>query len=198
MLVQSVSDPYEFIRRKSTFSMGRIGKDMFIPYIASVYVNDFLDERVQFNSTFCFDLMNIDKLEAEVVRQINESDWLMDKQAALSKFKGVIDSKRRMAEYSLELADKTLKPRARLMGVSMLRNNPYHQLVDQYLKVLADNSESVELRTSLAEALGWFTLSYRKGDIISTCRSVASEANLDPALRAELLKTANRLEVYMR
>lgn len=198
MLVQSVSDPYEFIRRKSTFSMGRIGKDMFIPYIASVYVNDFLDERVQFNSTFCFDLMNIDKLEAEVVKQIKESDWLMDKQAALSKFKGVIDSKRRMAEYSLELADKTLKPRARLMGVSMLRNNPYHQLVDQYLRVLADNSESVELRTSLAEALGWFTLSYRKGDIISTCRSVASEENLDPVLRAELLKTANRLEVYMR
>jgi len=198
MLKQSVTDPYEFIRRKSTYSMGKIGKDEFIPYIASVYVNDFLDERVRFNSIFCFDLMNIEKLDAEVVRQIKESDWILDKEGALASFKEIIASKKRLSEYSLDLTNKSLKLNSRLMGVSMLRNNPYHQMVDKYLVVLGDKDENIELRKNLAEAFGWFTLSSRRSDIIKSCRSIAASEGLDTALKAELLKTANRLEVYMR
>jgi hypothetical protein len=198
MLMQAVTDPYEFIRRKAVYSMGRIGKDEFIPYIASVYVNDFLDERIEFNAISCLDLMNLDKMENEVLKQLNESNWLFDKEKKIADFKNVMASRRRMAEYSLDLANKNLKLKSRQMGVSMLRNNPYHQLVDDYLRILADKDESVELRTDLAEALGWFTLSYRKSDIVSACRILAAESGVNPVLRAELLKTANRLEVYMR
>jgi len=132
------------------------------------------------------------------LKQLNESNWLFDKEKKIADFKNVMASRRRMAEYSLDLANKNLKLKSRQMGVSMLRNNPYHQLVDDYLRILADKDESVELRTDLAEALGWFTLSYRKSDIVSACRILAAESGVNPVLRAELLKTANRLEVYMR
>ncbi len=198
LLKTSVFDPYEFIRRKSTYSMGRIGKDEFIPYIASVYINDYLDERVRFNAGFCFDLMDLDKLEKEGMTQIEGNASLFDKEKSLADFKFKMDSGRRLSKSSLDLADQNKKMSSRLMSVSILRNNSYHTKVDSYLKVLGDSGQDLNLRIKLAEALGWFTLSYRKGDIISACKSLSDEQGLDQRLKNELLKTANRLEIYMR
>lgn len=198
LLKRSAYDPYEFIRRKSTYSMGKIGKDEFIPYIASIYINDGLDERVRFNAEFTFDLMNMEKLKSEVLSQIEKSTSLYDKQAMRNEFAAKIDSRMRIAESALEVADPKVKMSSRLMGANMLRNNNYHSKVDSYLKIISDSTQDVNLRIKLAEALGWFTLSYKKGDIITTCRVVAAENGIDQRLKNELLKTANRLEVYMR
>jgi len=198
LLKTSVYDPYEFIRRKSTYAMGRIGKDEFIPYIASIYINDGLDERVKFNAEFCLDLMDMKKLKSEILSQIENSSPLYNKEKFLSEFTAKMDSRIRLSEMGMEMANHDLKMSSRLMGVSTLRNNSYHTMVDNYLQVLGNSGEDLNLRIKLAEALGWFTLSYRKGDIISTCRSIAAEDGIDQKLKNELLKTANRLEVYMR
>ncbi len=56
----------------------------------------------------------------------------------------------------------------------------------------------MNLRVKLAEALGWFTLSYRKEEIIAACRQLAETPEVDRKLKNELVKTVNRLEVYMR
>lgn len=198
LLKTSVYDPYEFIRRKSTYSMGRIGKDVFIPYIASIYLNDGLDERVRFNAEFCFDLMDMNKLKSEVLSRIESSTSLYNKENIKLEFTRKMDSRMRISGMGLEVANQSLKLSSRLMGVSTLRNNSYHTMVDNYLKVLENPGENLNLKIKLAEALGWFTLSHRKGDIINSCRRVASRAETDGKLRDELLKTANRLEVYMR
>lgn len=198
LLKTSVYDPYEFIRRKSTYSMGRIGKDEFIPYIASIYINDYLDERVRFNAEFCFDLMDMEKLKTEILSQIESSTSVYNKEKTLPDFTAKMDSRIRISKMGLELADQNQKMSSRLMGVSTLRNNSYHTMVDNYLQVLKNPKEDLNLRIKLAEALGWFTLSYRKGDIISACKSISEESGIDESLKRELLKTANRLEVYMR
>ena len=197
LLKNSVYDPYEFIRRKSTFSMGRIGKDEYIPYIASVFINDYLDERVRFNAEFCFDLVDQNMLKKEGEMQIMNST-LYNKEKRLSEFNARVASRAGMAKLSIDVANKEQKMSSRLLGVSILRNNCYHAMVDSYLKVLADPADDLNLRIKLAESLGWFTLSYRKTDIISACKSIAAENGLDQKLKNELLKTANRLEVYMR
>ncbi|OFY44458.1 MAG: hypothetical protein A2X18_02180 [Bacteroidetes bacterium GWF2_40_14] len=197
LLKNSVYDPYEFIRRKSTFSMGRIGKDEYIPYIASVFINDYLDERVRFNAEFCFDLVDQNMLKKEGEMQIMNST-LYNKEKSLSEFNARVASRAGMAKLSIDVANKEQKMSSRLLGVSILRNNCYHAMVDSYLKVLADPADDLNLRIKLAESLGWFTLSYRKTDIISACKSIAAENGLDQKLKNELLKTANRLEVYMR
>lgn len=198
LLKTSVNDPYEFIRRKSTYAMGRIGKDEFIPYIASDWLSDFMDERVRFNAEFCFELMDMNKLENEVLKQIENSISLFDKEKSTADFKTKMDSHRRLSRMGMDIADTTVKMSSRLMGVSTLRNNNYHTGVDRYLRVLGDSHQDLNLRIKLAEALGWFTLSYRKADIISACKNLAAETGLDQKLKNELLKTANRLEVYMR
>ena len=198
LLKTSVYDPYEFIRRKSVYAMGRIGKDEFIPYVASVYLNDFLDERVKFNAEFCFDLMDPDKLEKEVLSQIQNSSSLFNKEKRTADFKKRMEFSGRVAQTSTEIADPAVKMSSRLFGVSTLRNNCYHTRVDEFLIVLKDNNQDINLRIKLAEALGWFTLSYRKADIILACKNLAAETDQNQKLKYELLKTVNRLEIYMR
>lgn len=198
LLRTSIRDPYEFIRRKSVYAMGRIGKDELIPDVASVYLNDFLDERVKFNAEFCFELLDMDKVEKEVLDQIEKSTFLFDKEKARSGFIAKIESRRRIAQMGTELADTTKKMSTRLQGVSSLRNNNYHAHVGIYLNLLGDPGQDMNIRIRLAEALGWFTLSRKRNDIVSACRKLANDEKTALPLRNELLKTVNRLEEYMR
>ena len=116
----------------------------------------------------------------------------------MAEFNSKMASRKSIAKMSLELADQNQKMSTRLMGASFLRNSNYHAKVDDYLQILKNPEEDLNLRIKLAEALGWFTLSYKKGDIISTCKSISEEIGIDRQLKNELLKTVNRLEVYMR
>ncbi|MDP3436915.1 MAG: hypothetical protein Q8S04_06700 [Bacteroidales bacterium] len=198
LIKSSIYDPYEFIRRKSTFAMGRVGKDEYIPYIAKVYLNDYLDERVQFNAAFGFDLMDMDKLENEVKTQLDLNTTYYDKSAVWADFKERFDSRRRIAQMADDVTNQGKSTKARLSSVKMLRNNTYHNKVDDLLKVLKDPKEDLKVRIALAEALGWFNLSYRRGEIVAACKEASQNREIDPKLLDELTKTVARLEVYMR
>ncbi len=198
LLESSVNDPYEFIRRKSVFSMGRIGKDKFIPVVASVYLNEYLDERVQFNAMFSFDLLDTQVLENEFRKQLDESNSFYDKDVVWNDFYNRLKSRRSIAAMSNDVTNSSKSLKARLSAVKMLRNNTYHNKVDDLLKVLKDNGEDTKLRIALAEALGWFTLSHKRGEIVSACKSIEETPGIDPLLLNEVTKTRKRLEVYMR
>ena len=198
LIKRSLYDPYEFIRRKSLYSMARIGSDSYIPYVASVYVNDYLDERVFFNSMFCFDMMDMEKLSDEIKRQFAENKSYYDKESALENFDKTLASRRSIAKMADAVTDKSKPVNVRISAVKMLRNNAYHTKVESFIKVLQDKSEDLTLRVKLAEALGWFTLSEKRESILSAFKKIASETDTDKALKDELLKSINRIEVYMR
>lgn len=198
VLKSSIYDPYEFIRRKSVYAMGRVGYDEFIPSVVSVYINDYLDERVAFNAVFAFDMLDIPKVKAEFEKQLSQSSAIYDKARAKDQFFKRIESRERLAAGSLNLTDKKMKKGERLFSVSFLRNNNYHTPVERYLATLADKSEDSLIRLRLAEALGWYTYSYKKQIIIDSCKKIASEEPDGSALKNELIKTANRLQTYMR
>ncbi|OFX79647.1 MAG: hypothetical protein A2X20_03695 [Bacteroidetes bacterium GWE2_40_15] len=198
LIKSSIYDPYEFIRRKSVFAMGRVGKDEYIPYIASVYLNDYLDERVQFNAAFCFDLMDMEKLENEVKAQLDLNTTFYDKEVVWADFKDRFDSRKRIAQMADDVTNPAKSTKARLSAVRMLRNNAYHNKVEDLLKILKDPKEDLAVRTALAEALGWFNLSYKRGEIVAVCKEASRDKEIDPKLLGELTKTIARLEVYMR
>jgi hypothetical protein len=198
ILKRSVYDPYEFIRRKSVFSMGRIGSDDFIPYVASVYLNNYLDKRVHFNASFCFDLLDQEKLEQEFKSQLERNNSFPDKEKVWKEFSDKLDSRKRISQMANDVTDKDKSLKARLSAVRMLRNNAYHGRVNDYLEVLKESGEEEELRIALAEALGWFTLSYERDSIVNVCRELALLPETGEKLRNELLKTVARIEVYMR
>lgn len=198
ILEYSVFDPYEFIRRKSLYSMGRIGENSFIPFLTSVYLNDNLDQRVYFNATMAFDLVDPLLLEEEMAKQIEATNSYFNKEEAIRNFKSHFASRLRIAAMTDDISNKEKSLKARLQAVSILRNNPYHNRVDSYLSVIADTTEEEALRASLAEALGWFTLSREREKIVKRFREVASYHSTPDRVKKELLKSVSRIETYMR
>ena len=120
------------------------------------------------------------------------------KESLKAKFYATLASRGRIAQMSDDVINRTKSLKSRLMAVSMLRNNPYHNRVEEYLKVLSDNAEDLELRVKLTEALGWFTLSCKRDSIVNRCSELANSQSVAPELKSELLKTVERIKVYMR
>jgi len=198
LLKKSIFDPYEFIRRKSVNAMGRIGKDEFIPYVVNAWINEFLDERVRFNAGFSFILFDTLKLGNYAMNQIKNSDEIWSKEKKTEEFEKSFASGKRISEMASGITDKDAKLSSRISAVSSLRNNNYHQMTETLIEVLSDDKEDLNLRIKLAEALGWFTLSCKKGEIVSACNKIASADGCDERLKCELLKTVARLKEYMR
>ena len=198
LLKDAIDDPYEFIRRKSVYSMGKVGADQFIPSLAEVYLHDYLDERVHFNVTFTFDMMDTDKFENEVQRQLDANVSYQDKASFWNDFKNRIDSRKRIEAMTDHATDRQQPLKARLSAARMLRNNTYHQHVDDYLQVVADESEDEALRILLAEAMGWFTHSYQREKIVDRFTQIASQPQTTDRLRDELHKSIGRIKHYMR
>lgn len=56
-----------------------------------------------------------------------------------------------------------------------------------------DSNADKEIKVLVAETLGWYRYSYKKNDIIERCKEFYADEK-DPAVKAELLKTLNRLQ----
>ncbi len=147
---------------------------------------------------FSFDLVDMDKLETEFRRQLNEANSFTLKEPVLNDFSNRLKSRRSIAAMSDDVINKNKSLKARLSAVRMLRNNAYHSKVDGFLKVLKDSTEETGLRVALAEAVGWFTLSHKRGEIVSACKEIEAMPGVDPLLLNEVVKTRGRIEVYMR
>ena len=95
-----------------------------------------------------------------------------------------------------KITDKSLSWDDRKSSMRLVRNNNHHAGIPKFLSVIADSEEDTELRVIMAEALGWFTYSYRRAEIIAGCRDILSKSgdSLPEELRGELSQTILRLQ----
>jgi len=197
-LEAGLNDPYEFIRRKSVFYAGKTGRSDLLPRIVDLYLNDYLSERIEFNFSFITHHFDAALLKLYFKKAIDKADFIFDKKAFYQKIETVIDRNANlMAECRSCIFDTTLSVRNRLFYITILRNNPFPQALDDIFVSLRNSDEKTEIRLTLAEALGWFTLSQRKGEIIDFCNSLV-KSGTDKALSDELNKTVRRLMEYTR
>ncbi len=83
--------------------------------------------------------------------------------------------------------------RDRIFSIRNLRNKTYHTGVSELTEYLSQcNDESI--KWFLIEALGWFEYSYRRGEIIDACQSIATSDENSERIRNEATKTINRLK----
>ncbi|MCK9624844.1 MAG: hypothetical protein M0R23_00040 [Bacteroidales bacterium] len=200
LLKDATEDPYEFIRRKAVYYMGRVGRNDFVPYIVNLYLNDYLSERVAFNVSFTAHHLSIPLLKETFEKAINKSEYIYDKKEYWEKVENMLNTAERTRTGFLNsIIDTQTSKRNRMFYVVMIRNNPFPQVVDDVLNIIENNKEDVKLRIALAEGLGWYVRSERKGEIIETFDSILkNEKTIDPKLADELTKTINRLKEYMR
>ena len=187
----STTDSFEFIRRIAVTRMGQVGAEEFLPYLIGAYVNDIHATRVVFDATsalLCFD-------QAAAEDAIN--NYFQDRQYYnANKDRGellklVQDNPG--AESIKNIADKGKKSGYRVSYIQFLRNRPYHQNLDQCLKVMEDPEDDTFIRTLMAEALAWWELSYRKDDIVASCKKLLADPATPAEMRPALIGAVTRL-----
>ncbi|MEG0517983.1 MAG: HEAT repeat domain-containing protein [Bacteroidales bacterium] len=200
VLKMATKDPYEFIRRKAAYYMGKVGQNDFIPYLVDLYMEDYTSERVIFNIFSSAGHLNSAILKEAFKKKIDECGYVYDKAKFYADIEKNINSAQRMRDsYWADMINPQLSVKKRMSAIHILRNNPYPQVIDDVLNVLENDKEPVELRICIAEALGWFERSVGREKIIDSCHSILQNHTvLNPWFKDELTKTINRLSIYMR
>ena len=190
VLLMSINDSYEFIRRTSIRMMQHVGLNEYVYPQIKRYVEDNLSERVSFNvelGLHVFDeavvMEAIEKVFAETHIDINKD--------ALRK---AIERSAKNRSMQKDLLNKETAERWRLTYCNGLKNYMAHASVDGFISILKDNSESDKLRIRLLQALAWFTHSYRKADIMDACNLLVKDKSLSAELREEAKRTYYRLK----
>ncbi|MFA6769901.1 MAG: HEAT repeat domain-containing protein [Bacteroidales bacterium] len=106
---------------------------------------------------------------------------------------------RERIEYSLngtekeihQLLDSSATPKSKRFTITALRNSNNASYLDILFKFMRESQES-DLKIALADAFGWYTHSWKKGEIIEFCKEQI-EVEKDPQVRYELVRTVSRL-----
>jgi hypothetical protein len=194
ILKKSINDPFEYIRRKSTEWMGEIGDTLFLPLLVHSALFE-ESKRVNFNGSSAINNISVTKAIKEFEKQIDSLPQIASKQ--LIK-KQIFESLNRTKvwlydELLINIISDTLKLKNKLSEIRTFRNYKFVESIPYLLKILQDEQEEPKIRTYIAEVLGWYNFSIKKNEIIRICEEMINSSILPEDLKAEILKTKNRL-----
>ncbi|MCI2083031.1 MAG: hypothetical protein LKK19_02880 [Bacteroidales bacterium] len=200
LLKEASVDPYEFIRRKAAYYMGKAGDGSLLPYLAAMCIEDYMSERELFNIFSSSGHFRDSLFMGAVDSAVGASDYIFDKDEFLGMVRKGCSGACSMAESTFQaLHDTTMRPRYRSLMVSNLRNNPYPWMADDVLSLAGDTTENLSIRIQAAEALGWYVYYPGRSRLATGCRKlIGNERSMDADLKDELYKTINRLEAYIK
>lgn len=187
----AVTDSYEYIRRIAVTRMGAIGSEEFLPYLIDAYVNDVHATRVVFNCTsslLCFD---VEKAKAAIEEYFKDKSYYnaaKDKEFLLK----LVEDNPGASSISA-ITNKGKKSGTRVSYIQFLRNRQYHQNLEQCIKVMEDPTDDEFVRTLMAESLAWWKLSYKKDEIIASCKKLLADKNTPEQMRPALESALTRL-----
>lgn len=198
VLKDGADDPYEFIRRKSAFFMGKVGTPEMAAELADLYMRDYNSLRVAHNVGFVCAHFPDSLFIKEFEKKFAEADWIYDRELFHKKAENCF-----RAAFSIEsstgkiIGDKNNGYRK--FYISGMRNQPYPQYAESLLAIVRDSGEVENARVQCAEVLGWFIRAWNRKDIVDGIDAyLKSGEEMPEALRNELVKTKNRLGDYLR
>ena len=198
VLKDGADDPYEFIRRKSAFFMGKVGTPEMAAELADLYLRDYNSLRVAHNVGFVCAHFPDSLFLKEFEKKFAEADWIYDRELFHKKAENCF-----RAAFSIEsstgkiIGDKNNGYRK--FYISGMRNQPYPQYAESLLAIVRDSGEVENARVQCAEVIGWFIRAWNRKDIVDGIDAyLKSGEEMPEALRNELVKTKNRLGDYLR
>lgn len=198
VLKDGADDPYEFIRRKSAFFMGKVGTPEMAAELADLYMRDYNSLRVAHNVGFVCAHFPDSLFLKEFEKKFAEADWIYDRELFHKKAENCF-----RAAFSIEsstgkiIGDKNNGYRK--FYISGMRNQPYPHYAERLLAIVRDSGEVENARVQCAEVLGWFIRAWNRKDIVDGIDAYLKSGDEMPeALRQELVKTKNRLGDYLR
>ena len=190
VLLLSINDSYEFIRRTSIRMMQHVGLNEYVYPQIKLYVEDNLSKRVAFNVELGLSVFDEEAVSAAIEKVFAETHITLHK----DKMRKALEKCNKNRSMQKDIANKEESERWRVMYCNNLKNYMAHPYIDGFVKVITDNSESEKLRIKLLQSLAWFTHSYRKADIIKACEQLRNDKSLSKELREEANRTYFRLK----
>lgn len=196
ILLKSINDPSEYIRRKSVEWMGEVGDMRYLLVLTrQVFYEE--SDRVVFNGKSAFGFISI-KSSLEEVRKYISNLPPSDLREQLGRL--YLPSLERNQTWVFDeiipnIKNDTLKLSKRIQEVKTFRNYKFRDAIPVLLEILADRKYPDSLRTSIVEALGWFSFSIEKNTILGAIEKIIDDKTSSILLRNEAIKTKNRLVV---
>lgn len=191
VLAAASSDSYELTKRYAIDLIARNGSEELLPSVAEMILNDNTSKRLVFKLSSGFRMMNLDKLETELLKQAGNlplySGDMLD--SSLKNIRSTKESKKK--DFDL-MVNKSEGVKKRLSEINRFRNQPASDEVDILFTILSDPDDDAEIRLTTAEALGWYIYSYRKLHIIDRLNELITKEK-DTTVLSEMKKTINRL-----
>lgn len=192
VLKESVNDSYELAARLSANYAAFNGDESLIPFVVEAMIEHNERLRVQMGVQKALSLFPKDKVLKAVddfyakVDRVNEADEKGRVLRGLNR-----DYKNDEKKHGVVM-DVNAKENDRIMAIRTVRNYTAHVNVDDYLKLIRDEANPLEVRVVMTEALGWFTCSYKSPYIVSELKKYLNPS-LPEDLKLEIEQTINRL-----
>ena len=187
---EAMYDAYEVVRRNAARYASMIGAEELLDECADVLVNRPEGQRVAFTLNTLWQVMPEAATDAALEKVIAASHY--PEKSYFDALRKSVARQQNMKRSDVEDAfNKELKPASRVSALRGFRNAPYHDQVPQLISIISDEQEPLEVRVAAAEALGWFNLSYRRGEILEGLQAISTK---DEVLAKEIEQTINRVK----
>lgn len=197
MLKTGMRDNCELVRRMSAAMAGRYASPELAPYVVRTLIEEKLSKRTAYRAMDSFVLMDRDAVMEAVDAEFAARPYLMEgtglgKDELVERYGRYYDS----IHEDMELVmDRNAKLSRRKNELKTYRNYNYDYMLGDLIAFAEDASQDWSLRVTAVEALGWFDLSYRVGEIEEACGRILDSDAPEP-VRNEALKTINRLKAH--
>jgi hypothetical protein len=174
--------------------MGDVGHETYLPIMVEQMMTDQSD-RISFRGKGAITKIDPIKGQAAVEKYVDSMPDVASKSKLKKSLAHSFSGSQAWLEDGLlaKIADDSLKMKKRISTVRSFRNYRFHKAVPQLIAMAEDTTQDAKLRTTIIEALGWFTYSYNRGLIIDACTQLAADTKQPEMVRNEAVKTQNRL-----
>ena len=190
VLKAAFNDSYELVRRLGSEMAERNASPAFIPCLVTATIQRGHENRLGFRLLNALGAFDCKELSAEMDRQLEGRYLYSD--TLITKFRRMVKSnERHFVEDRKELADDSLKINTRCNTILAYRNHPQPQMVDDFVRIAADDKADKLMRIAALQTLGWYDTSYRRHDIVKALSNIRTT---DADLQADITRTINRLK----
>jgi hypothetical protein len=192
VLKEGVNDSYELAARMSANYAAFNGDEALIPYVVEAMIEHNERLRVQMGAQKALSLFPREKVLKAVDEFYAKADRVNEADEKARVLRGLERDYKNDAKKHAELMDVNADWNDRVMDIRTVRNYNAHVYVDDYLKLIRDEANPLEVRVVMTEALGWFTASHKSPYIVSELKKYLNPS-LPEDLKLEIEQTINRL-----
>lgn len=191
VLVKSINDPNELIRRFTVLLMGYTADNKYLPLIVEAAFNDESD-RVRYNARSVIELNNRSE-QIEIIQKLISEKINIKRRYGFDSRMFFIrpPDKSRQNEILQSIKSEKTSLKKKINELKTFRRYIYSSVIDELLNLFNDKI-NLELKITAAECLGWNYYNKDRLKIINQLKQVVQKET-NPELIDEINKTINRL-----